>query len=175
MRLLPYTRVIFKTKLTTEEVKANLLKLWAEEEVYKDDEMGGGYGIKQYEHVFKGNHFEFRQKFISVNPYGSEGGQEGIIINGIIEECASETIIMVTIEPLYLHVFLMAFVCLFILAVNIIILVRNQDADWLTYIFMALPVGIAIYAVKYFIRNRNKYIMVFNKIFEAVDYQFVSK
>jgi hypothetical protein len=175
MRLLPYTQVVFKTKLTTEEVKANLLKLWAEEEVYTDNELTGGYGIKQYEHVFKANCFEFRQKFISVNPYGSEVGQEGIIINGTIKENVSETTITVTIEPLYLYLFLVVFICLFILAVNIIILVGNQDANWLTYVFMVLPVGIAIYAIKFFIGNRDKYIRVFNKIFEAEDYQFLSK
>jgi hypothetical protein len=175
MRLLPYTRVVFKTKLTTEEVKANLLKLWAEEEVYKDNELSGGYGIKQYEHVFKANRFEFRQKFISVNPYGSEVGQEGIIINGTIKENVSETTIKVTIEPLYLYVLLMAFICLFLVAFDIIMLVDSNDVSWLNFFFMALPVGIATYAVKFFIRSRDRYIMAFNTIFEAVDYQFLSK
>lgn len=175
MRLLPYTRVIFKTKLTANEVKEQLLELWKEEEIFRNDEMGGGYGINQYEHILKGNRFEFRQKTISVNPYGSEAGQEGLIINGIIEESPNGTIIKVNIEPLYSYILGTALICLTILGLLLAITINTKDRTFADYLWFIMPTAIITLVTVYFIRRRNKYIRIFSAIFQAIDYQVLSK
>lgn len=163
MKFFPSRDIVFKTKLTEEQIKGRLM---LELSKTKTEETGGfGFTKNSYKRDYRGNKIEFKKQWISYDGYyKTEAGEGALIVSCSLYNDNDITTIKtkITVIPEYISFFL-----LFFIIVSVVFFANATNSLISIFIAIVIPLFILVIYRSAYVYFRNCYTTQLKELFEA--------